>query len=114
MNAPTPAVCFETDAQPYSDFRRPERHRPASAVRLEPELSPEEAALQPFGEPVRRSSLAALLTDLAHRVAHILAARQAAQHLHALDDRLLADMGLTRGSIDAVVLGHNEDPRERW
>ena len=59
-----------------------------------------------------RLSLLALGAVRAHfkRRAEI---RRALDHLHALDDRMLADMGLSRGEIDGVVRGDIPPPYGR-
>jgi uncharacterized protein YjiS (DUF1127 family) len=54
-------------------------------------------------------AFAALRAHLKHR-AHI---RRSLDHLHALDDRMLADIGLSRGEIDGVVRGYIEPPYGR-
>lgn len=114
MNAPTPASLFARDARPLAAAPRSDPRRHRRAPRPAPEPSAEEAALEPFGEPVRRSALRAALGRLARRIAQAFADRQAAVRLHALDDRLLADMGLTRGGIDDAVRRRPPNDPTRW
>ena len=42
---------------------------------------------------------------IARALVGALQARRVANGLHRLDDRLLADMGISRGEIDSVVRG---------
>jgi uncharacterized protein YjiS (DUF1127 family) len=51
----------------------------------------------------RRSSLVASLTRLIASIMKERNIRRDVDHLQALDDRLLADIGLDRGSLEHVV-----------
>lgn len=50
-------------------------------------------------------SLAVLITKLAHSVAQAIRYRRTYAELAQLDDRTLADLGITRGDIPAIASG---------
>ena len=58
-----------------------------------------------MGWETRRNAGFAPTPGLMIRLKSLVAGKRAVRQLHQLDDRLLADIGLARGEIDASVWG---------
>jgi|SRR5262245_2004194 len=56
---------------------------------------------------------AAAIKDLFHRLFGWIRRRAAAAQLRALDDRMLKDIGLTRGEIEQAVHGREQSADQR-
>ena len=60
-----------------------------------------------------RTARAAAIKDVFHRLFGWIARRAAAAQLHALDDRMLKDIGLNRGDIEQAVRGPQQSSGQR-
>src|SRR5262245_28316944 len=60
-----------------------------------------------------RAYRAAAIRDVFHRLFGWVRRRAAAAQLHSLDDRMLKDIGLTRGEIEQAVHGREQSADQR-
>ncbi len=72
-------------------------------------LSDDVMAVVRASSAARQSVVGRVFSDLVARVRTVIAARRAEAELSALDDRLLADIGITRGDIPGVLNSANSN-----
>ena len=73
-------------------------------------LSSDVMAVVRAARVAQQPALFRAVVDLVDRVRAMLASRRAEAELKSLDDRLLADIGITRGDIPAVLANTNDRP----